>query len=79
MLEYGITFRTLLAWVTGTLAVIALIGGWANHSENVARAGLVFLGLACTQWVLQDNAKTRRCVRAAMRSCEERPKVTQVP
>lgn len=79
MLDQGISFRTLLAWATGTAAVLALLFAWLVSSDDSGRAGIVLMALACTQWILQDNARTRRCVRAGLRLHDEHVGVPRIP
>lgn len=79
MLDQGISLRCLLSWSAGIIAVAVTLIGWICDRDALGRLGLTFTALGCTLWILQDGARTRRCLRALARPEEPRPTISRVP
>lgn len=71
LLDSGVSLRYLLLAATWALTV-ALGILWAVFEEPaIAQGGIVALTLACTLNILNDNARTRRIVRACLREAAD--------
>lgn len=81
-MDLGVTLRCLFAWsawvATGLVLaawavsrMVAVARGDEGSVSDFAVIGIVLLTIACTLNILNDNARTRRIVRVAVREGTE--------
>lgn len=72
LFEHGlnVSWGVVVIWLAGGLTIICLAAGWHLGEEYISQIGLAFLIVASSLTVIQDNAKTRRVVRASVREQE---------
>lgn len=80
MLDQNFSLRCALVWVAWMVSLAGGIIDWTMHNDAAGRSGVVFAAAACTLMVFNDNAKTRRAMRNAIREAHvvERP-LNRVP
>lgn len=72
MLDQGTSYRNILtvaAWLT---SLVLSIAGWCADSGSLRCLGVISAAIGCLLVVLNDNMKTRRVVRAALRDDDRR-------
>ena len=74
LFEHGlnVSWGVFVMWTAGGLTFACLGFAWRTDEPFLGQVGLACLIIAAALSVIQDNAKTRRVVRAVLREHQER-------
>lgn len=73
MLDQGTSYRNMLTVIAWLSSLALSTAGWCTDSGSLRCLGVIAAAIGCLLIVLNDNMKTRRVVRAALRDVDNRP------
>lgn len=72
-MDQGTSYRNMLTVIAWLGALALSIAGWCTDSGSFRCLGVIAAAIGCLLIVLNDNVRTRRILRAALRELDERP------